>query len=108
MAPTLLDSSGRARWKCAHMPMTRRSQWRMLCGMTTVSDRAELVRIVTFLMSAKGTEAEQNGALKTLESRVLHPRVSNLIFWPKHEGFDRELTPEEVVDVAMAYRPIEL
>jgi hypothetical protein len=34
--------------------------------------------------------------------------VSSLIFWPNHEGFDRELTPDEVVDLALAYRQIEL
>jgi hypothetical protein len=27
---------------------------------------------------------------------------------PSHEGFNRESTPDEVVDVALAYRPTEL
>jgi hypothetical protein len=34
--------------------------------------------------------------------------VSSLILWPNHEGFDRELTPDEVVDPTLAYRQIEL
>lgn len=80
----------------------------MLSVVTTGDERAELVRWVTFLMSAEGTEQEQDAALKALESRVLHPRVSDLIFWPSQEGFDRELTAEEVVDLALAYQAIEL
>jgi hypothetical protein len=76
--------------------------------MPTYDEREEPVRLVTYLMSAVGTEEEQDAALKELEARVHHPRVSALIFWPSQEGFDRELTPDEVVDVALAYRPIEL
>ena len=76
--------------------------------MSADDERDELVRLVTYLMSADGTADEQDAALKELEARVLHPRVSALIFWPSREGFDRELTPDEVVDVALAYRPIEL
>jgi hypothetical protein len=75
--------------------------------MSTDDEREELVRLVTYVMSADGTEEEQDAALKELEAR-LHPRVSALIFWPSQEGFDRALTPVEVVDVALAYRPIEL
>ncbi len=59
-------------------------------------------------MSAEGTESEQDAALREFEARVPHPPVSSLIFWPNHEGFDRELTPDEVVDLALAYRQIEL
>ncbi len=76
--------------------------------MTTAGEREELVHRVTYLMSAEGTDEEQNAALHEVEARVLHPRVSNLIFWPSREGFDRDLTPVEVVDAALAYRPIEL
>lgn len=76
--------------------------------MASDNQRDELVRLVTYLMSGHGTEEEQDAALKELEIRVLHPRVSALIFWPDSEGFDRELTPDEVVDIALGYRPIEL
>lgn len=76
--------------------------------MSSDDEREELVRLVTYLMSADCTEEEQDAALKELEAHVPHPRVSALIFWPRQEGFDRELTPDEVVDVALAYRPIEL
>ncbi|MFI5621844.1 hypothetical protein ACIA03_00120 [Nocardioides sp. NPDC051685] len=76
--------------------------------MTAANDREELVSLVAYLMSAEGTEDQQNAALGRLESRVLHPRVSDLIFWPDQEGYERELTPDEVVDIALAYCPIEL
>ena len=76
--------------------------------MSTADDGEELVGLVTYLMSAVGTEEEQDAALQELEACVLHPRVSDLIFWPRHEGFDHEVTPDEVVDAALAYRPIEL
>lgn len=76
--------------------------------MSTDDEHEKLVRLVAFLMSADGTQEEQDAALKELETRVPHPRVSALIFWPSHEGFDRELTPDEVVDVALTYRPLEL
>lgn len=74
----------------------------------TEDERQELVRLVTYLRSAEGTEDEQDAALAALEAQVPHPRVSSLIFWPNHEGLDRELTPDEVVDLALAYRAIEL
>ena len=76
--------------------------------MSTDDEREELVRLVTYLLSADGTQEEQDAALKELEARVPHPRVSALISGRAREGFDRELTPDEVVDVALAYRPIEL
>jgi ABC-type Na+ transport system ATPase subunit NatA len=48
--------------------------------MTRISseERTELLRLVEFLMSAQGTEEEQAEVLRDLESRVLHPRVSDL------------------------------
>ncbi len=73
-----------------------------------MGQRSKLPRLVTYLMSGEGTEPEQELALKELESGVPHPHVSDLIFWPEREGFDRELTPDEVVDIALAHRPIEL
>lgn len=76
--------------------------------MSTDADRDELVRLVTCLMSGAGTEDEQDAALQALKTRVPHPRVSALIFWPNLEGFDHELTPDEIVSIALAYRPFEL
>lgn len=74
--------------------------------MTSPEEETELVRLVEFLMSGQGTEEEQATALRELESSVLHPRVSDLIFWPRNEGFDHEPTAKEVVDAALAYGPL--
>ena len=76
--------------------------------MSTDEEREELVGLVTYLISGEGTEEEQDAALKKVKAAVRHPRVADLIYWPRHEGFDRELTPDEVVHVALTYRPIEL
>lgn len=70
--------------------------------------RVEALRLTTYLMSGERSEAEQEAALAELQALVPHPRVSDLIYWPSREGFDRELSPDEVVRVAMAYRAIEL
>ena len=54
-------------------------------------------------MDADGTESEIESLISTLETNVPHPSVSNLIFWPQD---DDDPTAEQVVDTAMAYRPI--
>ncbi len=38
-----------------------------------------------------------------LKENVIHPAVSNLIFWN-----DEELTAEKIVDAALNYKPILL
>lgn len=61
-----------------------------------------------------GTEAEDDARILELDRRVLHPRVTDLIFHPSSvpEAREmlrgrRELTPEEVADLALAYRPAQ-
>lgn len=65
--------------------------------------RSELIRMVQLLIDADLHEGEEDQVVEELKSSVLHPRVTDLIFYniPK-------LTAEEVVDTALAYRPIEL
>lgn len=65
--------------------------------------REELVRMVQLLIDARLPEEEEDRIVNELKSSVLHPRVTDLIYYntPK-------LTAEEVVDRALAYRPIEL
>ncbi|WP_258021518.1 hypothetical protein [Streptomyces anatolicus] len=65
--------------------------------------RAELIEIVQMLIDASLSEVEEDALLEELKASVPHPRVSDLIF---HQ--DPPLTAEEVVDQALAYRPIEL
>ncbi|MFF1718901.1 bacteriocin immunity protein [Streptomyces sviceus] len=65
--------------------------------------REELVRMVQLLIDADLPEEEEDQIVAELKSSVLHPRVTDLIYYntPK-------LTAEEVVERALAYRPIEL
>ena len=67
------------------------------------SSRAELVQVVQQLIDAKPTGEAEDRLVAQLMSSVPHPRVTDLIYYntPK-------LTAEEVVDRALAYRPIEL
>ena len=68
-----------------------------------------MIDLVRRIMEADAaSEAEHDALIDRFEASVPRPGASALIFWPEQEGFDRELTPEEVVDVALAYRPIEL
>ncbi len=55
-------------------------------------------------MTVEGTEEEIDEMINTLEANVLHPEVTDLIFYPEKE----DVTPEEVVDQALAYKPILL
>ena len=64
----------------------------------------ELVRLVQRIMDHDGTEEEVNQMMHKLEANVPHPEVSDLIFWNK----DGDLTAEEVVKRALAYKPILL
>jgi len=72
-----------------------------LAGETT--ERRELVHLVRRLRSGETTDEETVELVEELKRRVPDPEVTNLMFW--HQP---ELTDEEVVDRALAYRPIEL
>ena len=63
----------------------------------------ELVELVRKISAAEGTEEEIDAMLHTLEKNVPHPAVSDLIFWS-----EEELTPEQIVEKALAYRSIAL
>lgn len=77
----------------------------MVSGLT----RADLIALVERILSGEGTEEEQAELVRALERNVPHPRVIDLVYWPRQEGFDRDdLTAEEIVDAALAYKPIAL
>ncbi len=63
--------------------------------------RAELLELVEEIMSWEGTEEELVEKLELLKINVPHPSPSNLIYW-------EDLTPEEVVDRALSYKPIQI
>ncbi|MFF4112138.1 bacteriocin immunity protein [Streptomyces sp. NPDC001714] len=65
--------------------------------------REELIRMVQQLIDAHLPEAEEDALVEELKQSVPHPRVTDLIYYS-----DQDLTAEEVVDRALAYRPIEL
>ncbi|MEU9447309.1 bacteriocin immunity protein [Streptomyces sasae] len=65
--------------------------------------REELIQMVQQLIDARLPEAEEDALVEELKQSVPHPRVTDLIYYS-----DRDLTAEEVVDQALAYRPIEL
>lgn len=66
--------------------------------------REQLTELVHKLMSADyHSEEEGDELIDILESNVPHPEVSNLIFYP-----DREMSAEEVVEQALAYKTIQL
>ncbi|MER7203342.1 e9imm peptide [Streptomyces sp. CB01635] len=69
--------------------------------------RAEAVALVQRIMEADyASEGEVNDWLDRLDRALACPsgHVSGLVFWPPQ----RELSAEEVVDHALAYRPIAL
>jgi hypothetical protein len=74
--------------------------------------REELIALVARIMRAEDDEEEQDRLVEIFQDSVVHPAASDLIYWPDRvpevpEG-RREFTPEEVVDLALAYKPIEL
>lgn len=70
--------------------------------MTNVA-RVELIEWVRKLMNAEGTEAELDDMLSKLQQQVPYAEISNLIYWD-----DRDLSPEQIVEEALASRPIQL
>ncbi|MFF5078771.1 hypothetical protein ACFY36_17090 [Actinoplanes sp. NPDC000266] len=60
--------------------------------------RDELVEVVRRIV--EGDVADQAYYLRLLEANVVHPRVSELIFF-------RDLPPGHVVDEALSYRPLQ-
>ncbi len=63
--------------------------------------REELIELVEKIMKCEGTEEEVDNMIDILEKNVIDPEVTNYIFY-------EENTPEEVVDKALAYKPIIL
>jgi hypothetical protein len=66
-----------------------------------VMAREQLIELVKKIANADGTEKEIDQMIELLEKNVPDPRVSNYIFYD-------ELSPEAIVDKALAYKPIQL
>ena len=65
--------------------------------------REELINLVNKIIECEGTEEEIDEMIEVVERNVPHPEVSDLIYWN-----DEELTPEQIVDIALDYKPIQL
>lgn len=65
--------------------------------------REELIKLVKKMCNGEGSDDEISEWIELLEQNVPDPNVSDLIFW-NNEG----LTPEQIVDRAMNYKPIVL
>ncbi|MDQ1913741.1 bacteriocin immunity protein [Paenibacillus sp. GD4] len=65
--------------------------------------KEEMIDLVRKIMNSEGSEAEIDIMIDLLKKSVPHPEVSNLIFWN-----EEELTPEQVVEQAISYKPIQL
>ncbi|MDJ1476897.1 bacteriocin immunity protein [Bacillus sp. LS15-K4] len=65
--------------------------------------RRELIILVGKIVECKGTEEEIDEMLETVVRSVPHPEVSDLIYWN-----EKDLSPEQIVDIVLAYKPIQL
>ncbi|RAR45742.1 bacteriocin immunity protein [Paenibacillus sp. MDMC362] len=65
--------------------------------------KAQIVDLVTSLYNGEGSEEEVGEWIEWLQRNVPHPDISNLIYWP-----EKDLTPEEIVEKALNYKPIVL
>jgi hypothetical protein len=79
----------------------RRIRERMEAELAGRIDRAKLVELVQAVMNGTPSEEEGHAYLSLVQRYVPHPAVSDLIYWPKNG----EPTAEQVVDVALAWRP---
>lgn len=63
----------------------------------------EQMRLLVWAIMEVEVESEAEDALlvNLFCKYCKHPAESDLIFWPNHAGFDRELECEEVVRLAM-------
>ncbi|MDA1876397.1 MULTISPECIES: bacteriocin immunity protein [Bacillus] len=65
--------------------------------------RGELIILVGKIVECEGTEEEIDEMLETVVRSAPHPEVSDLIYWN-----EKDLSPEQIVDIVLAYKPIQL
>ncbi|GFI24814.1 hypothetical protein IMSAGC011_03618 [Lachnospiraceae bacterium] len=69
--------------------------------MNNKMDRNELIELVKKILDCEGTEEEVDEMISKLEQNVIDPDISDYIYYD-------DLTPEQIVDKALAYKPILL
>lgn len=65
----------------------------------TLLSKAEMICLIKEIRNLDNSEEEIDRFLKQLEQGVPDPQISDYIFWS-------EMTPEEIADKALAYKPI--
>jgi Colicin immunity protein / pyocin immunity protein len=63
--------------------------------------KEELIQLVQNIMMVNGSEEEVDRLLDIFVANVPHPQAADLIFYA-----ESELTPAEIVEIALAYQPI--
>lgn len=63
--------------------------------------RDELIELVRKIKNCEGNEEEIDDMISLLMQNVIDPQVTDYIYYD-------EKTPEEVVDLALSYKPIQL
>ena len=72
--------------------------------MAIEKSKNDFIELVRKIIECEGTEEEIDNWLQEVKSSVNHPAVSDLIFYPEND----DITPEEIVEVALSYQPLEL
>ncbi|MEU9709166.1 MULTISPECIES: e9imm peptide [unclassified Streptomyces] len=67
--------------------------------------RDEALSLVRRLLNESGETGEADEILDALERGLACPHIGDYVYWPLP---DSDPTPEEIVDRALAYRPIAL
>jgi Colicin immunity protein / pyocin immunity protein len=71
----------------------------------------QLIKLVVNIMNANRTESEIDSWINIFKNHVHHPNAPDLISHPDRvTGIEqgKELTTEEIVDIALEYKPILL
>ena len=66
-------------------------------------NKEQLIELVKKIVNVEGSEAEIDEMIYLLERNVPHPGVSDLIFWN-----EKNYTPEQIIEIALSYKPIQL
>ncbi|WP_368244720.1 hypothetical protein [Clostridium tertium] len=66
-------------------------------------NRERLIKLVNDIIEFNGTEEDIDNMINILESNIIDPEVTDLIFYSKDN-----LSVEEIVDKALSYKAIEL
>ncbi|WP_428817861.1 bacteriocin immunity protein [Clostridium butyricum] len=65
--------------------------------------REELINLVNKIIECEGLEVEIDEMIEVVKRNVPYPDISDLIYWSEDE-----LTPEQIIDKALNYKPIQL